>query len=334
MRAGPSVSVVVPARAEAARIERCLEAVLNQDWPADLLEVIVVDGAPGDGTAVAAARVLAAHPDVRSVIVPNPGGGRSANLNRGLSAATGSIVCRVDARSAIPPGYVAVCAGALDDPAVAVVGGSQAAVAPGEGSQSAGIGRALNNRLAMGMARYRRSASSQPADTVYLGAFRRHQLQEIGGWAESLEINEDFDLNQRMRAFGSIWFDPRLVVTYLPRAEITEIAHQYWDFGRWKIRYLRSRQERPRVRQAVGLSVAPVALGLLVVAAASPRRLRLPLVAAAVTAALVAEEAGSGSGVARPSLRSRTWSVATCAAIGASWSAGGWWEIVAGGMSR
>src|SRR4051794_28515217 len=40
----PFVSVILPVRNEARRLARCLEAILAQEYPADRLEIIVVDG--------------------------------------------------------------------------------------------------------------------------------------------------------------------------------------------------------------------------------------------------------------------------------------------------
>jgi Glycosyl transferase family 2 len=46
----PSVSVAMPVRNEAAYMRRSLQAVLNQDYPTNLLEVIVADGMSIDWT--------------------------------------------------------------------------------------------------------------------------------------------------------------------------------------------------------------------------------------------------------------------------------------------
>ena len=46
----PLVSVIMPVRNEAAYIERSLGAVLAQEYPADCLEILVVDGLSSDGT--------------------------------------------------------------------------------------------------------------------------------------------------------------------------------------------------------------------------------------------------------------------------------------------
>jgi len=46
----PLVSVVIPMRNEAAHISACIDSVLAQTYPADRLEVIVVDGDSDDAS--------------------------------------------------------------------------------------------------------------------------------------------------------------------------------------------------------------------------------------------------------------------------------------------
>jgi hypothetical protein len=112
----------------------------------------------------------------------------------------------------------------------------------------------------MGLAAYRRPGSpSGPADTVYLGAYRTAELRTVGGWRTDLTVNEDFDLNRRLRRFGVVWFDADLTVDYLPRASLVALLHQYWTFGTGKALYWRVSGDRPRPRQVV-LLAAPVAV--------------------------------------------------------------------------
>ena len=125
----------------------------------------------------------------------------------------GELLCRVDARSIIPPEYVRLCAEVLGSrPEVMVTGGAQVAIAVDDSARSVGIARALNNKYAMGGSRYRSGADSGPCDTVYLGAFRTAQLRSAGGWDEYFETNQDFELNRRLGRAGVVWFDSRLEV--------------------------------------------------------------------------------------------------------------------------
>lgn len=55
----PDLAVIVPARNEAARIERCLNALLKQDYPSSRLRIVVVDDDSSDDTAAIVQAVVA-----------------------------------------------------------------------------------------------------------------------------------------------------------------------------------------------------------------------------------------------------------------------------------
>ena len=317
----PLVSVVIPARNESGDIERCLEAVAAQDYPADKLQVLVVDGGSTDGTAAVAAEAFARFGIAGGCIVVNPPGTTPSNLNAGLAVAAGEILCRVDARSVVPPDYVSRVVDILVEfPDVAVVGGAQVALARSGTSKDRGVARALNNRWGMGFSRYRRGAASGPSDTVYLGAFRTGQLRSVGGWDERLGTNQDFDLNRRMSRLGTVWFDAELHVGYLPRATLSQLFGQYRRFGTWKVRYWRMTKDRPQPRQLAILVGAPTAavagLGLFVLGG---QRLRLAAVAAAGAGAALVDAAGSR---APASVGERAAAVATLACTSTGWLLG------------
>lgn len=109
----PRVSVVVPARNEAANIRACLEAILAQRHPG--LEIVVVDDRSEDATAAIAGEVSSRDGRVRLVAgEPLPSGwiGKCWALHQGAQHATGEWLLFVDADTRLRPGAVA---GALDE---------------------------------------------------------------------------------------------------------------------------------------------------------------------------------------------------------------------------
>lgn len=259
----PTVTVLIPMRNEVASIERCLSAVIDQDIDDGTYEIIVIDGDSTDGSADTARDLLRAWRPHGWRIVHNPGATTPSNLHRGLEAARGAVICRVDSRSIIPPQYLRRCREVLEVRSdIAVVGGRQIALPPAGTIVAKGIARALNNRYMMGFARYRRGAASGPTDTVYLGAFRTEDLRQAGGWNKDFPTNQDFELNRRMSCHGMVWFDADLEVGYLPRETMGELLRQYRRFGMWKARYWRYSGDAPRPRQLAMLAAPPVAAGL------------------------------------------------------------------------
>ena len=251
----PRVSVLVVTRDEPPdRLGRALAAVRAQDYRGPL-EVLVA-APPGE-------RPVPDGLDLDRLdveLVDNPGGQRSAGLNRALARARGPVVVRVDARSVPPADYVTRCVARLAaDPTVGVVGAVQRPTATAAAVASRGIARALRNPYVLGGARYRRPGAGGPADTAYLGAFRADELRRLGGYDERLAVNEDFDLCARYRAAGwQVWVEANLAVGYEPRPSHGQLWRQYETFGAAKARYWRVTGARPNGRQLGALIGAAV----------------------------------------------------------------------------
>jgi hypothetical protein len=88
----PRVSVVVPAYNLARFLARAIDSALAQDWPAEAIEVIVVD----DGSSDETPQVLAAYGErIRAIRQDN--GGLVRAVDRGLAEVSGDYVALLDA---------------------------------------------------------------------------------------------------------------------------------------------------------------------------------------------------------------------------------------------
>ncbi len=242
-----AVSIVMPARDAAGTIAGAVSAALNQDYAGDL-ELIIAAAAGGDDTEAVVADISVRDPRVR--VVANPAGSTPAGLNAAIAAAKGDILVRCDAHSLLPRDYVATAVADLVDTGADVVGGIQDP--QGTSIVERAVAAAMRSRLGSGGAGYRRAERAGPADTVYLGVFRRSALARVGGYDERLLRNQDYELNYRIRTSGGeVWLDPRLRVAYHPRSTLRALWKQYFDYGRWKRRMLRLHPGSARLRQLI-----------------------------------------------------------------------------------
>jgi cellulose synthase/poly-beta-1,6-N-acetylglucosamine synthase-like glycosyltransferase len=114
------VSVVIAARDEEDAIEARIENLLGQDYPRDLVEIIIVSDGSGDRT-VALARAF----ENRGVIVLQTPGpvGKAGALNLGVARASADIVVFGDARQRFGPNVIAELVSMFNDRTVGAVSG-------------------------------------------------------------------------------------------------------------------------------------------------------------------------------------------------------------------
>jgi cellulose synthase/poly-beta-1,6-N-acetylglucosamine synthase-like glycosyltransferase len=116
------VSVVIAAHNEAAFIEQTVRNKLGQQYPPDLLEVIVVSDGSTDGTDEVLSRLAAEDPRVQWMR-QEPRAGKSAALNMAVAQARGDLVVFSDANSLYHPDAISRIVKDFSDPEVGYVTG-------------------------------------------------------------------------------------------------------------------------------------------------------------------------------------------------------------------
>lgn len=113
----PFISVVVPIYNEERHLRACAEALLQQDYPRDRHEILMVDNNSVD----CSAEIVASLPGI--VLLSEPVQGDFAARNRGIAHARGEILAFTDADTAPAPDWLRQIARAFEDPGVGVVVG-------------------------------------------------------------------------------------------------------------------------------------------------------------------------------------------------------------------
>jgi len=203
-----------------------------------------------DGTRQEIAKFQQEHPALRVKVIDNPKRIIPSGLNRAIEAAEGEYIIRVDAHSTPYPDYIANCISALEGGLGDNVGGVWEIRPSRQTWIARAIASAAAHPLAVGDARYRYTDHAQLADTIPFGAFRRSLIERVGMFDETLEANEDYEFNLRVRlAGGKIWLDPRIRSVYFARPTLKSLARQYGRYGYWKAQMLRRYPKSIRWRQ-------------------------------------------------------------------------------------
>ncbi|MEM1248396.1 MAG: glycosyltransferase family 2 protein [Acidobacteriota bacterium] len=273
----PLVSVVMPVRNEGTYIERSLGSVLHQSYRP--LEVLLVDGSSTDDTRGRARALAARHPDVAFEIVDNPERTAPFALNRGIRAARGEFLVRVDGHCEIGPEYVTNGVAHLERGTGDGVGGVLDTV--GETVVARAIAGAMSSRFGVGGSGFRTARGDfEPrlVDTVAFPAYRRETVLSVGGFDEELKRNQDDEFNFRLRRAGlRIALVGDMPSRYYSRATLRRLLKQYLQYGFYKVRVL---QKHPRQMSARQFAPALLVLALFATTAwaiASPILALIPL---------------------------------------------------------
>ncbi len=256
----PPVSVVMPVLNEERHLEEAVGRVLEQDYPGNL-EVVLAIGPSKDRTQEIADKL--AEKDHRISIVPNPTGKTPAALNVGIAHAKHDILVRVDGHGALTDGYITRAVEVLEESGADNVGGVMAA--EGRTPTEMAVACAYRSRLGLGASTFHQGGKPGPADTVYLGVFRRAALERVGGFDETMHRAQDWELNYRIRKTGGlIWFSPDLSVTYRPRSSLSAVAKQFFHTGQWRREVIRRHPETASKRYlAPPVAVIALAVGTI-----------------------------------------------------------------------
>ena len=244
----PEITVIVPARNEEGHIGRCFESLFKQSYPMDRVEIIVLDGESEDRTAEEVGLISEKHRNVR--LVKNKKRKIPAALNIGIDEAKGDIIVRVDAHTVYDRDYIRKSVELLLTTEASNVGGVIAPIGNGFVSNAIAIG--VSSPFGVGNAYHRFARNEMWVDSVPFGCWRKSTLQSLGGYNESYEANEDYELNYRLRrSGGKVLLSPEIKSTYFSRTSLKSLFKQYFRYGQSKVRMLIDHPESLVLRQAV-----------------------------------------------------------------------------------
>ena len=226
-----TLSVIAPIYNEERFLESCVASLLKQDFPADDMELLLVDGGSTDQTPRLLDRLQAQYPDMIRVL-HNPKRIQSAAMNIGAAAAKGKYLIRVDVHAEYPECYFSKCIALLEK-----TGSENAGCAwktDSKTKKGKTIAKLLTSPFGVGGAGFRTGAGSGYVNTVPFGTFRREFYQQIGGFDERLARAEDIEINYRIQKNGGkIYMTDEMHVTYYCRETVHALCKQAFSTGKW-----------------------------------------------------------------------------------------------------
>lgn len=230
----PLVTIIIPCRNEEIFIARCLDSILENGYPMERLDLLVVDGGSHDRSREIIAAYALRFPFIR--LLDNPPRIIPAALNIGIHHARGDFVLRVDAHSELEPGYILTGVGALQSSGVDGVGGVLRVAPRDAGPMSEAIVECHGNRFAGGSAFRFAQGAPRETDTIFNGIYRREAFDRTGGYDEAVARSEDMDFHGRLRDNGGrLLLHPGMRSRYFARTDYPSFLRHNYVNGQWAV---------------------------------------------------------------------------------------------------
>ncbi len=236
MKEFPLVSIIIPCYKEEKFIEKCLDSVLEQDYPKDKTEILVVDGMSKDKTRDMVKKYQEKYSFLR--MLDNLQKFTPFALNTGINNSNGEVIIRLDAHSFYPKNYVSLCVKNLLESGADNVGGIWK-ILPKEGTL---INKAIvlvsGSFFGGGNALYRIGYSKgiKEVDTVFGGCYRKEVFKRIGLYNENLKRSQDMEFNLRLKkSGGKIILVPEIFTYYYPKSKLSDFFVHNFEDGIWAV---------------------------------------------------------------------------------------------------
>ena len=122
----PRVAIIIAARNEESKIQRCLDSIARLSYPPDLLDVVIVDDRSTDNTASLIRGYTAKHSHMKLITaLPGSGNlqGKTNAVAQGIMESRGEIIMFTDADCSVPPHWVEETVKYYTDSSIGIVAG-------------------------------------------------------------------------------------------------------------------------------------------------------------------------------------------------------------------
>ncbi|MDA9183202.1 glycosyltransferase family 2 protein [Flavobacteriaceae bacterium] len=243
------ISIIIPCRNEVRYIENLLNSISKNEYPNELIEVIVVDGMSDDGTRELLLNIINKKKYCNIKVIDNIRKKTPYAFNLGVKESSGEFVIIAGARFILSKNYFSEAIKVLaSDSKTGCVGGM--IINLYENKTSEIISAAMSSPFGIGFNNFRTINKDAYVDTVTPPFFRKSIFTEIGYFDERLTRNQDDDFSYRLIKSGyKIFLKANISIKYNVRTSFNGLYIQYKQYGYWKVFVNRKHKTFTTLRQ-------------------------------------------------------------------------------------
>lgn len=226
-----SVSFIIIARNAAHCLGDLLGDLTAQDYPHDLIQVVLADSMSEDGTYDIMNNFDGDFSEILSL--KNKGVTLPCGWNVAIPQCTGDILVRLDAHSRIDSDFISNVVHCMDS-GENIVGGQRVSIFECGSVWRAVLSHAECSPFGSGIAAYRREHRREYVKTLAHAAYRREVFEQVGPYDERLSRTEDNEMHYRMRQAGyKFCLCPEIVSYHHVRSSLRTMLKQKYGNGYW-----------------------------------------------------------------------------------------------------
>jgi glycosyltransferase involved in cell wall biosynthesis len=228
------VSIICPVFNEEKFIDRCILSIIDQDYPKESLEVLLLDGRSTDSTRRIIESYISENPYIR--LLDNPQQVVPYALNKGVEESTGEVIIRIDGHCTYPTNYVSELVKYLYKLNADNVGGVWNTQPAKDTPICQAIAIGSSHPFGVGGSMHKIGTSEIiETDTVPFGCYKREIFKKIGYFNTDLIRNQDDEFNGRLiNAGGKIFLLPQVIINYTARETLCKMRKMYYQYGLYK----------------------------------------------------------------------------------------------------
>ncbi|MBU1662955.1 MAG: glycosyltransferase family 2 protein [Chloroflexi bacterium] len=229
-----SVSVIIPCRNEESHIGNCLDTIISQEYPKELLEVIVVDGMSDDRTREIIQEYSDSYPFIKLKL--NKHKFTPYAMNIGITNSTGDLLVMINSHAVINKFFLMNSVRSIESTKADAVGGMLNTINIGDDLISKTIPLAADSLFGTGGNRYRtRTKEGYVTDTLPYCLYQKDVFNKIGMIDEDLIRDQDEEFNYRLLKYGGkIYYSPTIKSHLYIRASFKKLWMQHYQYGYFK----------------------------------------------------------------------------------------------------
>lgn len=223
-----TISIVIPTYNDNYYLNKLIKDILNQNYPHNDIELIIVEAGKNNEKDLLK---LISDSGIKLKYEHRFKLSRNKSLNLGFKLSKNDLIVRLDARTHIPKNYLIEIEKLSNSVNCTNVGGVKVPI--GETVKQKFLSKIMSNPFCLGGAKFRQRDYEGYADTVYLGCYKRKEVQNNFFFDEKYDgISEDADFNFKLTKSGhQTYISSKIKVYYYCRETFIQYFKLMFIYG-------------------------------------------------------------------------------------------------------